>query len=183
MNAGHLILLAGAAYAWDKHQKAQKRRRASSKRPGHRSPPGTEPTPQPTPQAPATPPRLDITADCESWTMSDAWIVQVAQPRFGALLRDLIRARMTGTASDPDPVTLSYRILEDQHPGCPLPLARGQDSSVLRFDALQADVPGAPDYYPHAAILGLYAHITEAVIDALRRFEISSNPDELLFPL
>lgn len=178
MKPHHILLALGAGYLWYENDKKKRRKSArGSQRPTR----GNDD--QATPDTPAPRPILDIASDCEGWTMSDAWIIRVAQPRFGNILRELVRTRMMGSALEPDPIALAYRILEGEHPGCPGPLSTAQDGTILRFDALQADVPGMPDHYPHAAILGLYAHITEAVIDALERFEISGNPDELLFPL
>ena len=180
MKPHHVLFALGVGYVWYENNKKKQRKKAKGKgtqTPTHR---GSE---QPEDPAPTERPVLDIAADCESWTISDAWIIQVAQPRFGNLLRELVRARMTGSTTPADPIVFTYRILEGEHPSCPMPLVTVPDGTVLRFDALQADIPGTPDYYPHAAILGLYAHITEAVIDAIRRFELSGNPDELLFPL
>ncbi|MCR9165539.1 MAG: hypothetical protein ACE37F_00800 [Nannocystaceae bacterium] len=173
MKPHHVLLALGAGYVLYEHAQKKKRRK------GNR---GTQTTPT-TPDAPPARPVLDIASDCESWTMSDAWIIQVAQPRFALLLRERVRGQMQGRSTEADPIAMAYRILEGEHPGCPAPLVTAEDGAVLRFDALQADVPGMPDHYPHASILNLYAHITEAVLDALERFEISGNPDELLFPL
>ena len=171
MKLHHLALAAGAGWLWHQHTQKQKRRRHQ--------------TPKTSPSTPDAPPRatLEVAPDCSTWTMSDDWILQVAQPRFGDLLREHVRAQMMGTATEPDPVTMTYRILEGEHPGCPVPLTTLEDGTRLRFDALQSDIPGTVDAYPHGAVLGLYAHVTEAVIEGLRRFETSGNPDELLFPL
>lgn len=178
MKPHHVLLALGVGYVWYENNKKKRRKTAKgAQTPTHR---GSDQAEDP---ASSERPVLDIAEDCERWSISDAWIIQVAQLRFGNLLRDLVRARMTGSTTPADPIVFAYRILEGEHPGCPMPLVTAPDGTVLRFDALQAEVPGMPDHYPHAAILGLYAHITEAVIDALGRFEISGNPDELLFPL
>lgn len=177
MKLHHIALAAGAGWLWHQHEKQKRRRRKTPK---------TSPTTPHGGQVPSDPPpraTLEVAPDCSTWTMSDAWILQVAQPRFGDLLREHIRAQMTGTATESDPISMTYRVLEGEHPGCPVPLTTLEDGTLLRFDALQSDIPGTPDAYPHGAILGLYAHLTEAVIEALRRFETSGNPDELLFPL
>ncbi len=177
MKLHHLALAAGAGWVWHQHNEKQRRLKKKAPTPPL-APQGTDVPSEPPPRA-----ALEIAADCSTWMMSDAWILQVAQPRFGDLLREQVRAQMTGTATEPDPISLTYRLLEGEHPSCPLPLTRLEDGTVLRFDALQSDIPNTPDAYPHAAILGLYAHVTEAVIEALRRFETSGSPDELLYPL
>ena len=175
----HVALAAGAVYLWHEHdKKARKRSAGSSSKRGASSSPSDTGRPEPAPQ-----PRLEVAADCSQWDMSDAWVLQVAQPRFAALLRAQIRREMNGDPTPPEPLALTYALLEGEHPDCPVPRVVTPDGVDLRFDALQAEVEGAVDFYPHAAVLGLYAHVTEAVLDALERFEVSRNPDELLFPL
>ena len=177
MKLHHIALAVGATWLW--HQQTEQKRRPKKQA----ATPPLAPDPEQTPSVPPPRATLETAPDCNSWTMRDTWILQVAQPRFGDLLREHVRAQMTGTATVPDPIALTYRILEGEHLGCPLPLTTLEDGTILRFDALQSDIPGTPNAYPHDAILGLYAHITEAVIEALQRFDDSGNPDELLFPL
>lgn len=177
-----LTIGAGLAlgYVLVQSNKPKRRRRRKA------TPAAPKPTaPQPRdPVAPPALPRLEIAPDCSAWTIPDAWIVQVAQPRFRALLVQHNETMRAGLPATLDPVAATYAIVQGELGPCPEPLvAAPAPAPPLNFLQLQSDVESTDDYYPHAAILGLYGHIYEAVIDATQRYATTTSVDELLFPV
>lgn len=143
------------------------------------------------PRRPETIPKtpLTIADDCSSWDMPETWIIQTAQVRFRRLLDaalhstkgDLEAARAQGLL---DPVSMTYAVLHGELGGCQPPMVHRDDGRTLTFRELQSDIPQHDDYYPHAAILGLFDTIYEAVEAAVRVLEQTGDPGRaLLFPV
>lgn len=142
------------------------------------------------PRKPDTIPRTPLTVadDCSSWDMPELWIIQTAQPRFRAQIDtallatqgDIGKAKARGLL---DPVALTYAILQGEIGSCREPMVHTEDGTTLSFRQLQSDIPQHPDYYEHAAILGLFDTIYEAVEAALLVLEQTRDPARaLLFP-
>ncbi len=142
--------------------------------------------PRPPQSIPKTP--LTIASDCSSWEMPETWIIQTAQVRFRRLLDeallsatgDIEKAKARGRL---DPVSMTYAILDGEIDPCKPPMKHLEDGRTLTFRELQSDIPQHDDYYPHAAILGLFDTIFEAVEAALAVLEQTGDPGRaLLFP-
>lgn len=176
MDAVIVVAGVGLGYLVFRRKKTSKKKKPALPVPGVHVP--TDPG------SPGTPalPQIDVAGDCASWSVPDAWILQVGQPRLREMLVDLQKASMAGVSVAPDAVGMTYQILEGELGRCPIPAAV-PPAPAASFLELQADVPGAAGYYPHAAILGLYGHFYEAIVAALGRYAQSLDVGELLFPL